>query len=198
MRNKHTNNILNETRKKTNEQFNQRRYKKDDDGRVIINMVVKDDSGFLSPFSENDAPSISSEVAEFLENETKTMLPRQLLTLRIKSNCIDDVEKELYIRAINEYYTRTYIVNEKEIKRNNVLSVILFITGLIILTIAIAFSNVIWSEVLDIAAWVFLWETVDVAVFKIRYQKMQRYRYLSFLSMKIEYYDINDGDDKNE
>lgn len=198
MRNKHANNILNETRKKTNEQFNQRRYKKDDDGRVIINMVVKDDSGFLSPFSENDAPSISSEVAEFLENETKTMLPRQLLTLRIKSNCIDDVEKELYIRAINEYYTRTYIVNEKEIKRNNVLSVILFITGLIILTIAIAFSNVIWSEVLDIAAWVFLWETVDVAVFKIRYQKMQRYRYLSFLSMKIEYYDINDGDDKNE
>lgn len=198
MRNKHTNNILNETRKKTNEQFKKRRYKKDDDGRVIINMVVKDDSGFLSPFSENDAPSISSEVAEFLENETKTMLPRQLLTLRIKSNCIDDVEKELYIRAINEYYTRTYIVNEKEIKRNNVLSVILFITGLIILTIAIAFSNIIWSEVLDIAAWVFLWETVDVAVFKIRYQKMQRYRYLSFLSMKIEYYDINDGDNKNE
>lgn len=198
MRNKYIKQILNETRKKTNEQFNQRRYKKNDDGRVIINMIVKDDSGFLSPFSENESPSISSEVAEFLENETKTMLPRQLLTLRIKSNCIDDNEKVMYVKAINEYYTKTYIVNEKEIKKNNIISIILFSIGLIILTFAIAFPNVIWSEVLDITAWVFLWETVDIMVFKNRYQKMQRYRYLSFLSMNIEYYDLNDGDENNE
>lgn len=198
MRKKYIKQILNETRKKTNEQFKKRRYKKDDDGRVIINMIVKDDSGFLSPFSENESPSISSEVAEFLENETKTMLPRQLLTLRIKSNCIDDNEKVMYVKAINEYYTKTYIVNEKEIKKNNIISIILFSIGLIILTFAIAFPNVIWSEVLDITAWVFLWETVDIMVFKNRYQKMQRYRYLSFLSMSIEYYDLNDGDENNE
>lgn len=198
MRKKYIKQILNETRKKTNEQFKKRKYKKDDEGRVIINMIVKDDSGFLSSFSENESPSISSEVAEFLENETKTMLPRQLLTLRIKSNCIDDNEKVMYVKAINEYYTKTYIVNEKEIKKNNIISIILFSIGLIILTFAIAFPNVIWSEVLDITAWVFLWETVDIMVFKNRYQKMQRYRYLSFLSMSIEYYDLNDGDENNE
>ncbi len=44
---------------------------RDEQGRIIINMTVKDDSEFLSRFSERSTPVISSEVAEFLENSTQ-------------------------------------------------------------------------------------------------------------------------------
>lgn len=198
MRRKELNKKYYQLIKETNEQIKTRKYQRDEEGRVIINMVVEDDSGFLSPFSETISPSIATDVADFLENETKTLLPKELLTLRIKSNCIDENEQKLYEKAIKEHYTKVYIANEKDIKRNKIITLILFIIGVIVLSLAITFKNVIWSEVIDIAAWVFLWEAVDIYFFKNRFQKMQRFRYLSFISMNIEYYSLsNEMEEEN-
>ncbi len=43
-------------------------------------------------------------------------------------------------------------------------------------------SSVIGAEVIDIAAWVFLWEAVDVSAFQNRALRFKRRRYLSELS----------------
>ena len=48
-------------------------------------------------------------------------------------------------------------------------------------------ANPIWTEVVDIIAWVFLWEAVDISAFKNRGLRLKRFRYLAFMSMKIEY-----------
>ncbi len=58
-----------EIKREVKKQSSERKYKRDADGRVIINMTVKDDTDFLSVFSTGDTPVISSEVAEFLENK---------------------------------------------------------------------------------------------------------------------------------
>ena len=78
-------------------------YKRDNENRIVIDMTVKDDSDFLSVFSQSDTPVISSEVAEFIENSTDSILPKEQLTLRIHSDCIDDNEKVLYRESIKEY-----------------------------------------------------------------------------------------------
>ena len=59
------------------------------------------------------------------------------------------------------------------------------------LTLSLAFmiDSVIWAEVIDIAAWVFLWEAVNVSFFRNRSIKHEELRCLSHMTMKVEYYD---------
>lgn len=180
-------------RKKTDTHLKQR-YQRDGEGRIVINMTVKDDSDFLSVFSQSDTPVIGSEVAEFIENSTSSILPKEQLTLRIHSGCIDDTEKELYREGIREYYSEKSIANARELRRNNVVSLLLLIAGVLVLALQLVleyrFDSVIWAEVIDIAAWVFLWEAADIRFFGNRSLQLKNRRYRSYLSMKIEYVDI--------
>lgn len=181
--------------KKTNRLYLKKIYQKDEEKRVIVNMTVKDDSDFLSVFSENDTPVISTGVADFIEYSTNAIHPKEKLTLKIHSNCIDDREKVLYKEAIKEYYTEKYIANERELKRNNVIAFFLTLAGVLVLALKIFFeyrvSSLIWSEVVDIVAWVLLWEAVDISFFGNRALRIKRRHYLSYLDMKVEYADIN-------
>ncbi|MDD2434305.1 MAG: hypothetical protein WC196_03735 [Bacilli bacterium] len=172
-------------------------YERDTEGRVIVNMVVKDDSNFLSVFSENKTPVISSEVADFIESCTNTLIPGEQLTLRIHSDCIDDQEKEIYRAAIKEYYSEKNVANERERVRNNTLAVTLFTLGVIVLAIDMILKNrtpvSIWAEVIDIVAWVLLWEAVDITIFRNHETRNNRKHYSANLNMKIEYVSLKEN-----
>ncbi|MBR2870386.1 MAG: hypothetical protein IKB98_03315 [Clostridia bacterium] len=185
---------LKETKQKADNLVYQSLPKCDKDGRVVINMMVKDDSDFLSVFSENQTPVISSSVAEFIENSAHALPPKSSMTLRIKSDCVDKEEREIYPKAIKEYYSEKYVANEKELVRYKVTALILAILGVLILAVAIfiseKFGAPLWSEVIDIVAWVLLWEAVDIMAFRSRNQRLLRWRYLAFIDMKVEFYNI--------
>ena len=182
---------LNEIKKKADKSIAERVVKRDEDGNAIINMTVADDSYFLSPFAISDKPVIDNEVANFLENRTKGFLPKEQFTLNVYSDCIDDGEKKIYSKAIKEYFSEHYVANEREVERNVILSFILAVVGIAVLVLMIALENffgVIWTEVLDIVAWVFLWEAVYLYFFHNRSLKLKRYRYLALMSMNIRFY----------
>ncbi len=163
---------------------------RDEQNRVVINMTVKDDGNFLSVYSQSDMPVISSEVADFLETSVFAVPPTEELTLKIKSDCIDESEKIVYEKAIKEYYRGRNIHNERELKRNNLISFVLAVVGVLVLAFAVFVDSLganIWAEVVDIAAWVFLWEAVDMQFFKSRELKINRLRNQAFMSAKIEY-----------
>lgn len=168
-----------------------RKYKRDDGGRVIIQMNVKDDANFLSEFSESATPVISTEVAEFIENETNAVPPNEDFTLQVYNDCIDDREEKVYSAAIKEYYMQKYIANEREIKRNRFAVLLLGIAGILVLAAELIFDyrvgNALWSSVIDIVAWVLLWEAVDIGVLEARVTAIKRKRFLAYLSMKTEY-----------
>ena len=177
-------------KKSVDKELAKRKHERDEDGRVIINMTVNDDSNFLSPFSENRISVISTEVADFIENNTHSLPTNEKLTLKIHSNCIDENEKKIYNDAIKEYYTEKYLANEKEVKRNFLIAFMLLLAGIFVLTISFFLTDLnveIWSYVVDIVAWVLLWEAVDISLLVNRTLSIQRKRYLSYLSMKIEY-----------
>ena len=180
-----------ERKKEADRQMKARKYKRDDSGRVIIQMNVKDDANFLSEFSESATPVISTEVAEFIENETNAVPPNEEFTLQIYNDCIDDREEKVYSVAIKEYYMQKYIANEREIKRNRFAVLLLGITGIIVLAAELIFDyrvgNALWSSVIDIVAWVLLWEAVDIGVLEARVTAIKRKRFLAYLSMKTEY-----------
>lgn len=166
---------------------------RDENGRIIVNMNVGDDSNFLSMFSVTADPVISSEVAEFVEFSTRLLPPGADITLRVYSNCIDNQEKKIYAAAIKEFYQEQYIVTAKELSQNNVTAVLVALAGVLCLGLMFIterfWDNAIWIEVIDIVAWVFLWEAVDIRFFRNRKLNSDRLRYISFMNMNIEYLD---------
>ena len=180
---------LREMKKKTDKKLSVRHVRRDEEGRVIVNMTVKDDNDFLSVFSENDTPVISTDVAEFIENSIHAVSPGAQLALHIHSDCIDEREKVEYSEAIREYYTERYVANERELRRNRLIIWLLATAGVFVLSVAIGMEywleSRLWSEVIDIVAWVLLWEAVDIGVFSNREHYQNRLRYLSLMEMKI-------------
>ncbi|NLC92674.1 MAG: hypothetical protein GX677_04320, partial [Treponema sp.] len=104
---------------------------KDADGRSIIDMVVKDDSNFLSPYY-GKYPVINSEVAEYLDNSQKAVLPKSEIKIRIKSNEIDDNEKIIYEEAIKNHYQYVKLQILKELLSNRWTPFVMFIVGIIV------------------------------------------------------------------
>ena len=163
----------------------------DENGRVVIDMSVNNDDAFLSNYCSGDNPVISSEVSEFLENaypHTKTSTP---LTLKIKSDCIDENEKIVYENAIRNYYTDKYLENEHHLKRNFIVAFILGVVGLVVMALALilegANESMLWVGFTDVIAWVFIWEFVDILFFENYVLRLNRIRYLSFVEMNIEF-----------
>ena len=156
-----------------------------------INMNVNDDNGFLSEYSLSDTPVICRGVAEFIESSTPAIRKDETLTLNIKSNCIDDNEKEVYRSAIKEYYLERYISNKRELKRDYIFAGILGVFGLLVLMLAIlvGYQSTIWAEVIDIVAWVLVWEAVYIALLETRKLKSDNRKYIAYISMNIEYID---------
>jgi preprotein translocase subunit SecF len=136
---------------------------------------------------------ISGEVAEFIEASTQTVKPREPLTLKIKSHCIDDGEKEIYRRAIRAYYTQKYISSRRELAQNRTIAILLALAGILVLALAFfveyRHGSLIWAEVIDIVAWVFLWEAVDIAFLETRKLKLDRQKYIAYVMMNVEFED---------
>lgn len=158
--------------------------------RTTIKMQVLNDDDFLSPFSLSEVPVINSEVADFIENSTINLPPKEKLKLIIHSNCIDDNEKLLYDKAIKEYYQERYTSLRKELVRNYFAVAIMFIVGVIILTISIFKVNtLVKSEIIDIVAWVLIWEACDISFFTNRSLRIKEKRYKTYIDMEIVFKD---------
>ena len=163
----------------------------DADGRTVIPMTVRDDSDFLSPFSEGAAPLISADVAEYLEEKTEDLPRRTELILQIRSSCIDPAEQEAYRLGVREFYLILYLSVRRELRRNLLLAFTLAAAGMLLLLATHLIDTHLglpyWMELTDIVAWVFVWEAVDTLVFGSHDLRTQKLRCLSFMDMKIEF-----------
>ncbi|MGM9522512.1 MAG: hypothetical protein ACI3VB_08545 [Oscillospiraceae bacterium] len=189
--------LFKEMKRQADRQLAGRRYKRDAEDRIVVDMTVQDDSEFLSVFSEGETPVISMEVADFIESRTRSLPPQEPLTLRIHSDCIDDREKQLYAAAVREYYTERYAANRQELRRNRVIAAFLLLAGVLVLSAALwlgdRVDNAVWAEVIDIVAWVLLWEAADISLLENRTLRWKEKRYLSCTAIRMEYVPLLQG-----
>lgn len=140
---------------------------RDENNRRIIRLNVSDDSNFLSPFSVQGSPLISSETAEFLNLNIKHNLRDSGVKLIISSDEIDGNEKEIYKTAIKNYYQVEYKATWKELRRNAFCSLIMLLFSACIFSLAIILetttnASAVILNMIDVFAWVFTWEAVDI------------------------------------
>ena len=80
------------------------------------------------------------------------------------------------------------------LKKNHLIALALGVIGIFVLAAAIVvgyfYESAIWAEVIDIVAWVFLWEAVDIAFLETRKLKLDRQKYIAYVMMDIEYENI--------
>ena len=165
--------------------------KKLPDEIVCLNLNITDDSDFLSPYSPSENPLVSSEVADFLENSARAFHPRAKINLTITGRCIDESEKSVYGDAIRNYFSLKLAETERDIKRKGFVSLIFAIVGVVALVFMIIYesfvNNAVWTECVDIFAWVFLWEAVDQFFIERSGLLLKRKRFENFVNMSIEF-----------
>lgn len=169
---------------------------KDGDGNIILHITVRDDSDFLSPFSSGDDPVISEDVAAYIESRADVAKPDDPLAIHIHSDCITPEEETVYRKAVALYYAEQCQKNQRTLRRNTVLALILLAFGIITLSAVILvsalFPDSIWIEVVDIVAWVFLWEAADLHFLENRAHRLHQKR-LFALSRAPLTFDSNKG-----
>lgn len=165
----------------------------DEDGKRVININVSDDSDFLSPYSTDGKPLISGEVADFLNHSVKRLKVGEDARFVVQSSVIDDNEKIVYKRAIENYYLTEAAETKSQLKRNAWLSLIMFLIGALIFSVAIILEHagiqLLWLDILDVAAWVFVWEAVDLFMLQRPALKSQLLKYYKIISADIIFVD---------
>ncbi len=106
------------------------------------------------------------------------------------------MEEKLYIDGLKEYYVRHYEHNRGQLKRNLLFSVIMAVIGIFGIAAALAISFYgkipVLAEAVDIFAWVFLWEAVDLFFLQRSLLRVERNRCLRFFEAKILFLPLAD------
>lgn len=152
--------------------------KLDEENRAIMNLKMTDVSNFLSPFYY-DKPVISDDVAEYFNNNKRIFLWKKGVVINVISDVIKEEEQPVYEEAIKSYYRDSLIHEKRSGKRNFILALIMFFIGVIIFALMFGldkyFELGLWQEVLDVVAWVFIWEAVDIVfIEKIEHANTKR------------------------
>lgn len=98
-------------------------------------MVVHDNSDFLSPYSSDNQEIITQDVASFLNSKSKLIKQNKPLHIIIKSDKINDNEKNVYSKAIKNYYYNEKIDIERSLKFYLISSLILAVVSIIIFSL---------------------------------------------------------------
>ena len=107
------------------------------------------------------------------------------------------MEQEAYRQGIKEYYFIKYLAGKADLRRNTIYAVSFAVVGLLILLLCYLidarFGNPYWTEVADIASWVFVWEAVHLSVIGSVELRKQLRRSLALMAMEIEFIPLHAG-----
>ena len=167
---------------------------KDEQGRKIVNIAIKDDSNFLSSYLIDNEEVISIETEEFLKHCVKHLHHNDKIHFVISSNQIDDNEKKVYPEAIKNYFSSEILEITRQLRHNLILSLIMLFIGACFFALAIIMEHLQMQSVLlnvtDVVAWVFVWEAVDIYALQRTILKINRKRAMNLMNAKISFKDL--------
>lgn len=152
-----------------------------------VHISINDASEIISPYAEDNKAVINTEFALFLENSVKDVPVKQDLILQISGK---NLALEPISSAIKNYYYNEFVDTQRKLKHNLRFSIITLIIGLLALSCTIIINAFdipfLIGGAIDIFAWVFVWESLDLFFFRRAELKYQQYRYMNFINAKID------------
>ena len=177
--------------KKLNEEIRIEKEPLIESGRQVAEIRVAEEGEFLSPYMIDGEPVISEETAQILERSVKHFNPAKPVTFKLSGGKIKKENENLYSAAVKNYYHGEFSDIHKELKKCNVLAAFMTVIAAVIFAVAVVlsaydFADAVFLNIIDVVAWVFMWEAADVFVFKRHELKMNRIKYFNIIEAKIE------------
>lgn len=156
--------------------------------KSVINLTVENSDSFFSKVYMKE-PIITSEVSDVICNDKFAIRWSGGVHINIVSK--ENLDATTCKNAINEYFKSKYINTYRKHKVAYLVALMFLVLGVITFGLLFALSNSInlglWEEVIDVVAWVFVWEACDIFVIQgiIDRQEHIIYRNLSKASVSI-------------
>ncbi len=175
----------------------------DAEGRVVVDLRVINDNDFLSPYSTANHNAISEGVSDFIEHSLSDVFPEKPIHFRIYSDVITKEEQVEYTQAIHNHYADKYRQTCLEKKKLHNVAIIMALVAVAALSFMIGIDiaglrTEVFTEIVDIFAWVFMWEAVDIFFLECTMLRFKQRRYLRLADSVIEYFGLNKIDKKNK
>jgi len=169
-------------------------YETNERGDRLIKLHINDVDYFLSPLSVDGVPCISDETAFLLNYYLKNMSvdSDEKIFFEITGHNLSLAEQELYRKAIKNYYREEFLDVQDDMKQNRRNTILMLISGAFFILLRLFLPLTIgWRldflEPINIVAWVFLWEAVELQIFKRPKLKEIQIRNLKILEAEIEF-----------
>lgn len=129
----------------------------------VIDVKIESREQLFSAYSYS-GDKLNTEFSEYVSDKAKSVPIKEQIKIKIHTNdgvTAGDVEQSLKSHFRDEYKER-----KKEVNRLALISLIMMIAGIIALTALILveyfIKNIYVTSIAEIAAWVFIWEAVDI------------------------------------
>lgn len=146
------------------------------DDKAVISIKAKSLNDFYDEM-DADRITISPKITNFIDKRIDYIPYRYQIVINIYCDDMSDEEKKKITSMIRAYYGLEANEKNKELRLNNIKSFSLFMMGIIFLGLASISESYgfLIKEILSIAGWVAVWETVTSVLFdaiKIKLDKL--------------------------
>lgn len=147
---------------KTLKEFAKEKYIDENDVANID--VYMNEKSVFNDFSNPNDPEISNELIDYIESQAHYIPVTYPIKIRIHSE--KELDQELISRKLKEHYWKQLADQDDDLKNNGIISLILFLTGAVLLSLYFIFQfvegiNLVFNEIFSIAATFLIWESID-------------------------------------
>ncbi|MDE6373753.1 MAG: hypothetical protein K2L72_04565 [Clostridia bacterium] len=129
---------------------------------AIINVKIDGKEQLYSPYSYS-GDKLSGEFCEYVYERAKRAPITEDLTINIHS--AEELDAAEIESTLKKHYGRVYLESKGELRRVTTISLIMTVFGVIALAVMVLLNHLLnnfyVSTIIEIAAWVFVWEAVD-------------------------------------
>lgn len=168
-------------------------YETDEKGRRVIRLHINDDDYFLSQLSVQGVPCVDDDVAYLLNFYLKNMSVDgdEKLVFKISGNNITEEDKGIYKKAIRNYYREEFLDVQQDLAENGRRTFWFAVLGVALLVGWFFMDKfglpAIFSELVNICSWVFVWETVDNLFMERPGLRVKQLQNIKILEADIEF-----------
>ena len=131
----------------------------------------------LSYFSTKESPTPNQELIEYIDEQVSCISHKNNLKFVVHTSKQNPVQPEEFENLLDRYYETQVVKSHIESKSLTFQGIVMLIVGLLIFTsyvlLKVYVTQSLWLELIDILAWVFVWESVDL-IFLAQYGIKQK------------------------
>ena len=160
----------------------------DKDGRAIIEVGAENYDDIFSPYCYKGGDTLSLELVEYLKKQSGTIPLDYDLNIRFNVKNADEQKRKEIQMAVKENYEIDVLGIEQKIRGLNIMAFSLISIGVLFMVaylILINFVPISATYLIDILAWVFIWEGVRAFMMDKNELKIAELKSLRLASAKV-------------